>query len=288
MKGFIPWPGGKGTAATALIEMFPSNCRLYCEPFMGAASVFWNLPEGAFEQHVLNDLNDDLVNLFNMVRDRSEDMAKIYKWMIHSRKTFAEMLKVRKGELSTGHDRDIERAIAYFYLLKTGHNTCPKSPGNFRSGKQEIKSMFNADFDLEPYRRKLKNCVVETMDFEILMRRYDKADAFFYTDPPYVDVGDVLYEKFFTEDDHRRLAETMKDLKGRWMLSYNEHPLVRELYKKYKIMEASWCYHSKVGKIDTDEESLDNVELVILNYDPSEAVGLFAQPAKTKPRRKKR
>lgn len=276
-RSFIPWPGGKSIAADSLIGMFPTGCRMYMEPFMGAASVFWSLPDYAFEQFVLNDLNEDLVNLFRVVRDRPEEMAKIYKWLLHSRATFKEMLRIRRGEIKTGHDRDVERAVSYFYLLKTGHNTCPKSDGNFRSGKQEIKSMFNPDFDLEPYRRRLKNCVIEQFDFEELITRYDKSDAFIFVDPPYVGVGDALYEHHFDDDQHRRLAKVLKGVKAKWMLTYNDHELVRKLYKGYREFKATWAYCSTAGKTaDGEGETRDGLELVITNYEPMDSTPLFA------------
>jgi len=74
--------------------------------------------------------------------------------------------------------------------------------------------------------------VVEKQDFEPLIKTYDRPDALFYLDPPYVGT-ERHYSVQFGEADHQRLASVLKGIKGRFILSYGDVPLVRELY--------SWC-----------------------------------------------
>jgi len=210
-------------------------------------------------------------------------MQSAMKWMLHSREEFALRLSEMQRTLpdiygcSCGCHGDLERAIAYFYCLKAAQASYPRTPGNFRSGAKEIKSLFNPNFDLEPYRQQLVGVVIEKLDFEVLMRRYDKPDGFIYLDPPYVELGTKLYDNSFGDDEHMRLRDVLADMKALWLLSYNDHPLVRELYTNYPIMEASWSYNMTAGKTATNV-CRDGAELIITNYEPMKAMPIFGCP----------
>ena len=67
---------------------------------------------------------------------------------------------------------------------------------------------------------------------------YDRPTALFYLDPPYVDT-EKYYDSPFCAQDHQRLREVLGHIKGRFILSYNDHPLVRELYADYRIEEVT-------------------------------------------------
>lgn len=282
MRPPIPWPGGKAKLAEDLIAMFPP-ARLYCEPFMGAASVFWNLPDGSYEQRVVNDIDNRLVNLFRCIRDRKNEMQDAMKWIVHSREEFVAKLNEMKDECCCKCHGDLRKAVAYFFLLKTAHNTCPRSPGNFRSGSKEIKSLFNPNFDLEPYRQKLVNVVVENLDFQAVIEKYDKEDAFFFVDPPYAfDGADALYEESLTPEDHLRLKDCLSKTTGKWLITYNDCAFVRDLYKEFNLHEARFSYNTTAGKRNTetdDESGLCRMgkELIVTNYRVEEELPLFRQ-----------
>jgi DNA adenine methylase len=281
MRGPIPWPGGKQKIGDDLIALFPTGIRMYCEPFFGGGGVFWNLPN-RFEQEILNDLNKDLINLWRCMRDRAGEMQEIIKWMPHHRDEFALRLRQMqdKGTLAGCTCKchgELEQAVNYFYCLKSAMASFPRSPGNFRSGTIEIKSLFNSDFDLEPYRQRLNGTVLECLDFEVFLKRYMKDDGFAYIDPPYYFEGAAaLYEHSMKPVDHERLRDTLITVPGRWLLSYDEHAEVRKLYDGFNIMEASWKYNLTSGKTGTDE-CRTGKELLITNYTLDD-MPIFAKP----------
>jgi DNA adenine methylase len=87
-------------------------------------------------------------------------------------------------------------------------------------------------------RERLRGVHIECLDFEKLITRNDRVDTFFYLDPPYtVTAKGGYYEHEFKEEDHRRLAALLKGVQGKWLLSYDDAPLIRSLYRGFKIEE---------------------------------------------------
>ena len=85
---------------------------------------------------------------------------------------------------------------------------------------------------------RLRGVNIENKDFADLIKVYDRPTALFYLDPPYVDT-EKYYDSPFCAQDHQRLREVLGHIKGRFILSYNDHPLVRELYADYRIEEVT-------------------------------------------------
>ena len=106
------------------------------------------------------------------------------------------------------------------------------------------------------------NVVIENQDFETLIRHYDRSDAFFYADPPYFSTED-MYEVGFGWDDHVRLRETLGRIKGKFLLSYNDCPEIRELYDGFSLFDFSRT-HSMAQRYEAGKEFK---ELLIANYD---------------------
>ena len=82
--------------------------------------------------------------------------------------------------------------------------------------------------------RRLADTVIENKDFEALIRQYDRDSAFFYCDPPYR-TAQKYYDVPFSDSDHERLKNSLSNIKGRFILSYNDDEYIRELYKDYNI-----------------------------------------------------
>ena len=95
-----------------------------------------------------------------------------------------------------------------------------------------------------------------------LIRRLDRRDVFFYCDPPYY--GTLgCYELEFDKHDHKRLAEALRDIEGKFLLSYNDHKEIRRLYKWAIINEIATRY-----SLNADKSRNKKVrELLISNYD---------------------
>ncbi len=112
--------------------------------------------------------------------------------------------------------------------------------------------------------KRLDKVMIENRDFEKLIKQYDHEEAFFYCDPPYS--KSCGYAVTSTEDfDHERLRDVLKDIKGRFLLSYDDSPKVRELYKGFEMIEVE-RQNGINNRQGADRTNKVFKELLIANY----------------------
>ena len=116
---------------------------------------------------------------------------------------------------------------------------------------------------------RLKRVQIECLDFEKCISKYDTKNTLFYLDPPYVGVEYYYKTKeiSFGHDDHIRLSKLLRGLKGKFVLSYYDDKLVRELYSYFRIIKKH-TKKSSCGVVRTRKEKTKPkaVELLIMNY----------------------
>ena len=153
-------------------------------------------------------------------------------------------------------DYDVRRAAMFMKLLRYSYSSSCKS---YASQPFDIRRLFGLITELK---NRMANVVVENQDFETLIKHYDRPDAFFYADPPYFSTED-MYAVGFNLDDHVRLRDTLKNIKGKFLLSYNDCPEIRELYNGFSLFDFSRT-HSMAQRYEAGKEFK---ELLIGNYD---------------------
>lgn len=164
-----------------------------------------------------------------------------------------ELTKMRKR---IAVDYDVRRAAMFLKFLRFSYSSSGKS---YASQPFDIRKLFGLISQLQG---RMANVVVENQDFETLIKHYDRPDAFFYADPPYFSTED-MYEVGFGWDDHVRLRDTLKNIKGKFLLSYNDCPEIRELYNGFSLFDFSRI-HSMAQRYEAGKEFK---ELLIGNYD---------------------
>jgi DNA adenine methylase len=169
----------------------------------------------------------------------------------------AEELKKIRTRIT--EDYDVRRAAMFLKLLRYSYSSSCKT---FASQPMDIRRLFSLIRDLED---RMASVVIENKDFEALINQYDRPDAFFYLDPPYFSTED-MYAVGFSWDDHVRLRDRLKNLNGKFLLSYNDCPEIRDLYKDFNILDFSRT-HSMAQRYEAGKEFK---ELLIANYDMSE------------------
>ena len=115
---------------------------------------------------------------------------------------------------------------------------------------------------------RLQGVVIENRDFERVIRQYDRPESFFYCDPPYYATEDYYKDVGFTTSDHERLADCLAGIEGKFLLSYNDCPEIRDLYDgpEYRI-ESLTRLHNMKQRFNAGEQF---PELLISNYDTKE------------------
>lgn len=120
----VPWIGGKRRLADILIPRFPPH-TCYVEVFAGAAALFFLRPPAEVE--VLNDVNDDLVNLYRVVQHHPEEFIRQFKWALSSRQVFKWLSDTPPETLT-----DIQRASRFYYSSRTALAGASKGAASVR------------------------------------------------------------------------------------------------------------------------------------------------------------
>ena len=222
MKSFIAWIGGKTLLAKSIIAEFPQNIERYVEVFGGGGSILFAKDSHAGLE-VYNDANSELVNLFRCMKYHRAELEKEIDGYINSREVFQDLkFRLEKG---TGFT-DIQRAGMFFVKTKLSYGADGRT---FGCNKRNLSTDRFSEIS-----QRLKNVVIENKDFENLIKVYDRPNALFYCDPPY-HTAEKYYDVQFTESDHLRLKNALDNIKGKFVLSYNDDEFVRELYKDYAV-----------------------------------------------------
>lgn len=225
MNSFIAWVGGKKLLRKIISDKFPEKFDKYVEVFGGAGWVLFYKDKYA-KTEVYNDINRDLVNLFKCVKYHPEAIEKELELSLNSRQIFNEY----KNQMDCIGLTDIQRAVRYLYLIKSSYGAKINTYGS------KPRDISNTEF-LKDVRKRLSKVVIENKSFEKIISAYDNEGTLFYLDPPYhntenmYDTGDFIFD----EEQHIKLRDILKDIKGKFVLSYNDDEFIRELYKDFKI-----------------------------------------------------
>lgn len=247
MNSFIGWIGGKRSLREKIIKEFPQNFNKYVEVFGGAGWVLFAREKHAKEE-VFNDMNSNLINLYRCVKYHAEELQKELEFILVSREQFLDY----KEQIAMRGLTDIQRAARYFILIKTSFG-CKMSEFSQRG----INLMKASDYLFEIQKR-LKQVTIENESYEKIIKRYDKKDTLFYLDPPYF--GTERYYKTDFETEHNNLANALKNIKGKFLLSYNDCEEIRELYKDFSILELE-----RKNNLSSEKEAIYK-ELLIKNF----------------------
>ncbi|MEO4030675.1 DNA adenine methylase [Chromobacterium vaccinii] len=258
----IPWIGGKRRLADRLLPLFPPH-SCYVEVFCGGAALFFLRPQPAACE-IINDVNGDLVNLYRVVQHHLEEFVRQFKWALSSRQVFAWLQETRPETLT-----DIQRAARFFYLQQHafGGKVAGQSFGT--STTAPTVNLLRIEENLSAAHLRLAGVTVENLDWRRCIERNDREHAFFYLDPPYWQTEG--YGVPFPFGEYEAMAEIMRSVRGRVMVSINDHPDIRRAFAGHHMLELDIRYSNGNQRQGAPKSS---GELVIANWNMEES-GLF-------------
>ncbi|WP_394875611.1 DNA adenine methylase, partial [Clostridium neonatale] len=153
---------------------------------------------------------------------------------------------------------EIHRAVRFLYLITQSFAGLGGVYGYGTSTKPSPQIFYkNA---LGELKERLRNTYVENLSFEKIIDKYDREYSFFFCDPPYFET--TGYGNTFGENEQLLLRDKLSNLKGKFLLTINDHERVREWYKDFNIKEVQVNYSvSKEAKARGKYN-----ELIITNY----------------------
>lgn len=254
--------GGKSREAAQLVALLPEH-SCYIEVFGGAASVL--LAKSPAPVEVYNDVDGELVNFFSVMKNAPEAFKRAWSRTLTSREEFDRLAELNPQSLDP-----IQRAFRYLYINRlTFGGVMDHRPSFGLSGKGPPSLhlwLANLEAWTDFLHWRLTNCYIERLDFRGLIGRWESIDTgpggkVYFLDPPYL--GTTGYSPGeFTEADHQDLAVLLRALPSKWLLTVNDHPLMRDLYAGCNIQRRSKSW--SVGGRGSDRGR--RRELVICNY----------------------
>lgn len=250
LKPPITRMGGKSKLRKTIIEMIPEHV-CYVEPFFGAGWVYFGKEPSKVE--VINDIDRELINLFKMIKYHAPEMERSLEYEFSGRDIFEEYKNIEVEYLT-----EIHRAIRFLYLITQSFGGKGNNYGYKTCGKP-ASHIFLKNYLLE-IKDRMRNTFVENLNFENIIEKYDRDHTFFFCDPPYFKT--TGYGNIFGEKEHLLLRNKLKNIKGKFLLTLNDHPKVREWYKDFNFKEVEVIY--SVSKEAKARKKYG--ELIITNY----------------------
>jgi DNA adenine methylase len=227
-KSPLAWLGGKSQLADRIVDRMPTHTT-YCEVFAGAAWVLFKKPESKVE--IINDINRELVTLYRCVKHHLPELVQQFRWMLVARDEFDRFMKTPAETLT-----DIQRSARFFFLAKSafGAKVCKPTFGIAATAPPRL-NLLRVEEDLSEAHLRLARVFIECKPYAEVVKRFDRPGTLFYVDPPYWgnerDYGDGL----FGRDDFARLAALLDAVKGKFILSLNDVPGVRDTFANFQI-----------------------------------------------------
>lgn len=253
-----PYLGGKRNLAKricAIIDATP--CGTYAEPFVGMGGIFLRRTTRA-QAEVINDRGRDVANLFRILQRHYPQFLDHLRFQLTTRVEFERLTATDPGTLT-----DLERAARFLYLQRTAFGGKP-SGRNFGVAT-ERPARFNLttlEPMLEDLHTRLAGVVIECLDWADFIPRYDRKGTLFYLDPPYWGNEGDYGPGLFARDDFARMADTLRGIKGRFILSINDTAGVRETFAGFAMADVKTTY--TIGTLSGPAEA--RAELLISNF----------------------
>lgn len=235
--------GGKSRLKKQIISLIPKH-KTYVEPFFGGGVIYWNKEPA--ELSVINDIDKSVIDGLMLLTKASIDVDD-YDFSV------VETLGKANEFVRTEPD-------CYNQQLLKALTISRGTFGNMGGKRNIIRLPDNRDTlsNMVEYKERLAKTEVYNQSYLDLLDKYDGDDTFFYFDPPYEN-SDGMYD--YPKMDYGTLATKLCELRGKWLLSINDSPLIRDLFAGYNVREVLLR-----GMNSRDIGCCDRVELLIYNF----------------------
>lgn len=279
----ISYIGGKARIGKWIVPFIPNDIETYVEGFSGMFWVFFNMDLDKFpnlKTVVYNDFNGLNANLMKCSLQYDRMWEELSKYpcqqlgVVDTPPEYGELFRkcqkeVFEPNLVIGDEPNFEIAGKYVYVLTQVFSGSKPETSAYTDykGKYRCKVLIFMDKLKHPKFREHfdKITFVENKDFQDVIEKYDSPTTYFYMDPPYWKTENYYSAHDFDSGDHKRLADALKNIKGKFGLSYYEFPQLLEWFPKD---EYNWEQKNfkKAAAAKKDGTQNEGTELLIMNY----------------------
>lgn len=258
----LRYPGGKSQLIPFVIELLKENNLFYgeyAEPFAGGCGIAIKLLlDGYMDRIYLNDADPAIYYFWNSVLNHTNKLCKLIK---DTEITIEEWHKQRQVYLNCDFSQEVNFGFATLFLNRTNRSGIIKAGvigGLDQSGNYKLDCRFNKT-DLirkikriASYRTQINLSQLDAVEFINTVIPVTSPSTLINLDPPYFSKGHELYTNFYRPDDHTTLAKAVRSIQRHWMVTYDDTPEIRNLYKQYDTYSSSLNYSAQLKRIGTE------------------------------------
>ncbi|HYD23827.1 MAG TPA: DNA adenine methylase [Croceibacterium sp.] len=230
--------GGKRNLAKRLVPLIGATPHVtYAEAFVGMGGVFFRRDRRP-RVEVINDWSEDVATFFRVLQHHYIAFLEMLRFQISSRAGFERLMRQDPTTLT-----DLQRSARFLYLQRLAFG------GKVAGRNFGVRIDAPARFDvtklgplLEAIHERLASVTIERLPWSQFLARYDRPGTLFYLDPPYYGSEGDYGAELFGRDQFELMAEQLRALRGRFILSINDHPDVRRIFAGFAFREEEVRY----------------------------------------------
>lgn len=242
VRPVAPYVGGKKNLAARLVARIAAiEHATYAEVFVGMGGVFLRR-ELRPKAEVINDWSEDVSTFFRILQHHYVAFIDMLRFQVTTRAEFERLSRVDPTTLT-----DLHRSARFLYLqrLAFGGKVAGRNFGVAvsRPARFDVTKLVPM---LEALHERLASATIERLPWAKFVERYDRAGTLFYLDPPYFGCEGDYGPGMFERSDFEAMAAQLRQIKGRFLLSINDKPEVRQIFDGFAI-EAVSCRYTVGG-----------------------------------------
>lgn len=231
VRPVAPYIGGKRNLARRLVQRINAVPHTtYAEVFVGMGGVFFRRDRRPTAE-VINDWSEDVSTFFRVLQRHYQPFMDMLRWQVTTRAGFEKLAALPPDSLT-----DLERSARFLYLqrLAFGGVVARRNFGVAldRPARFDVTKLGPM---IEAAHERLAGVVIERLDWSAFISRYDRAGTLFYLDPPYHGCEGDYGAGMFGRDSFGRMADQLRQIRGRFILSLNDTPEVRAIFAGFDI-----------------------------------------------------
>ncbi len=241
--------GGKRNLSRRLVAMIDAiDHGLYAEPFVGMGGVFFRRTRRP-RAEAINDISGDVVTLMRILQRHYQSFMEELKWRFASRAEFDRLVAVDPSTCT-----DLERAARFLYLQRNafGGKVVGRNYGVSYDAKTKFRFSDLAE-QLRDVHDRLESVNIERLPYADFITRYDRPRALFYLDPPYHGCEGDYGAGVFSEADFAHLEALLEEIEGRFIMSINDTPMIRDTFAGFTIEPVELNYRISGGVTEARE-----------------------------------
>jgi nitrogenase moFe cofactor biosynthesis protein nifE len=263
MKSILRYPGSKWNLASKIVDLMPDH-KSYLEPFFGSGAVLFTKTLSSIE--TVNDLNDDVVNLFQVIQQDPETLIEKLFLTPYSRKIYDNAWEIQPKN-------EVDKALNFIIrsLMSHGFRNFEKSGWkrdvNGRERAYAVKHWNELPELIQEISLRLKQVQIECRPAFDLISEYNRENVCMYVDPPYV-LSTRTRKQYTVEmedQDHEELLDILNQSKAKILLSGYDSELYNKQLRDWERVEFA----------ATAEHGLPRTEVLWMNFQPKQQLELF-------------